>query len=240
MVLNDFIFLIIILIGIALSVLLKKLTIVAAIAGGFFSGCIYLGTGIIGVVIMGSFFIIGVFVTSLKMDAKLKKGFAETNKGQRTARQVFANAGLAAIIGLASWKYPYLNLNAPLLIAACFSSATADTVSSELGIIYGQRFFNIITFKKSEKGNNGVISIEGSFWGIVGSILVSLIYAIPFGISKDILIIIVAGTFGNIIDSILGATLEQNALIKNNTVNFLNTFASAIIAFILYHILTNN
>jgi len=231
---SNWIFLLILITGTVLSILLKKLTLPAAVTGALLSSFIYLGAGFHGIVVMAAFFIIGVWATAWKLDIKLKTGLAETGKSQRTAGQVFANAGLPAIIGMTGWLYPSFSPHAPVMIAACFSAATADTVSSELGNVYGRRFYNIITFKKDEKGSNGVISFEGNLMGLAGSIIIALLYFwVGDGTYSSFIIIIVAGTVGNIADSVLGATLERKEWLNNNAVNFLNTSIAAITAWSL-------
>lgn len=228
------IFLFIIITGTILSILFKKLTLPAAVTGGLLSSFIYLAAGFPGVIVMAAFFIIGVWATSWKLDIKLKTGLAETGKGKRTTGQVFANAGLPAIIGLTNWFFPSLPLHAPVLIASCFSAATADTVSSELGNVYGRRFYNILNFKKDEKGSNGVISLEGSLLGVAGSLVIALLYiAFNNGSVSSFIIIAVAGTVGNITDSVCGATLERKGWLSNNAVNFLNTSAAAVTSWAL-------
>jgi uncharacterized membrane protein len=42
--------------------------------------------------------------------------------------------------------------------------------------------------------------------------------------------LLVAGTAGNLADSVLGATLERRGVLDNNTVNFLNTLTGALVA----------
>lgn len=215
------------------SVVLKKLTLPAAISGGILSCCIYAGAGFAGITLMAAFFILGVLATSWKLSQKISEGLAEAQKGKRTAAQVFANAGAAAITGLIAWILPELSLNAPLVMAACFASATADTISSELGNVYGTRFYDVLSLKKTTKGANGVISLEGTLAGCTGSCIISVIYAFWQGWSVDLLFIVIAGTLGNLIDSILGATLENTGYINNNAVNFLNTCAGAVFILIL-------
>lgn len=234
---SDIIFIIIVLAGMLMSVFLKKLTVAAALTGGLLSACIYGGSGYTGIMILAAFFILGVFVTSWRSDEKQRIGVAELYKGRRTAGQVVANAGAAATIGLLTATCPALHLNAPLLIAACFAAATADTVSSELGNVYGHRFYNILNLKKSEKGPNGVVSIEGTLLGIAGSIIIAFIYSLTYGWNIHALIIVIAGTAGNIADSVLGAAFEEKGYLSNNMVNFLNTSIAAFIAWLLHQAL---
>lgn len=224
---------IIVLTGMLLSVLLKKLTLPAALAGAVLSVCIFMGSGYCGIVMMTVFFLTGVLVTSWKLDIKQQNGLAEINKGRRTAGQVFANAGLPAILGIIAWRCPAGKIDTALLIAACFASATADTVSSELGNVYGRRYYNILTLKRSVRGLNGVISTEGVLLGIVGSLLIALVYSVAFGWPVNTGIIVVAGTAGNFADSVLGASLERKKYLNNNAVNFLNTCIAALTAFVL-------
>lgn len=222
----------IVLAGVLLSIQFKKLTPVAAATGGLVSVCVFAGAGYTGIWVMAAFFVTGVLVTAWKLETKQRNGLAETDKGRRRAGQVLANAGAPALIGILAYSHILNETTAPLLIAACFASATADTVSSELGNVYGKRFYNILSFRKDQRGLNGVISVEGTLFGLAGSTLIALIYAVGFGWSRQLIIIILAGTAGNLMDSILGGTMERKHYLNNNAVNFLNTCFAAMIAYI--------
>lgn len=222
--------------GMLLSIKTKKLTIAGAITGGVTGWLVFTGAGYTGIAMMAAFFLLATAATAHQLSVKQSLGLAETAKGKRTAWQVAANAGTAAILGLLVWIYPSGTNLLQLMIAASFAAATADTVSSELGNVYGKRFYNILGLKKDTKGLNGVISMEGTLFGIAGSMVIALIYAISFGLSKDIVYIIIAGTVGNITDSLLGATLERKGYLNNNTVNFFNTVAATLTAWALHYI----
>lgn len=217
-----------------MSVLKKKLTVMAALAGGLLAGIIFTGAGFTGIWLLAAFFILGVSATRWKFNIKTKDGLAEKRQGKRNAGQVLANAGVAALLALLAIYNTADAAMLNLMLAAGFSAATADTLSSELGNIYGRRYYHILSFKKMQRGVNGAVSIRGTVAGILGSAVIALVYALGTGWNAPhFLIIIVAGTAGNIADSILGLTLENKGLLNNNAVNFLNTAVGAGVAGLL-------
>lgn len=223
--------------GAFISVKAKKLTLWASITGWIAGLLIFAGTGYTGVAMIATFFILGTGATSLGMSLKQNLGLAEKDKGRRTAGQVVANAGVAAILGILSVIWPSKSGLFKLLMAAAIASATADTLSSELGNIFGKNFYNIITLKKDLRGLDGVVSIEGTLMGIAGSTIIACVYGIGFGFDIHFLLIIAGGTGGNLSDSVLGATLERSGSLNNNEVNFCNTAIGALFALLLFHIL---
>lgn len=218
-----------------LTIFSNKLTVAAGLTGGFIATALYLGTGYLSVLLPGVFFVMGTIATSWKFSRKAEQGYAEKNMGKRDMFQVIANAGVAGILGIIAWIYPQYEELLLLMIAASMSAATADTLSSELGTIYGSGFFNIITFKPDTRGENGVVSIAGLLIGVAGSFAIGLVYSIITSFNwRYLCIILIAGTLGNIIDSLTGATLERSGKLKNNSVNFINTLAAALIGWILF------
>lgn len=154
---------------------------------------------------------------------------AQERGGQRTLGQVFANGGVAGVLGLLALFFPQEKDLLAAMIAAVFSSALADTLSSELGSLYGRRFFNILTLKQEKRGLDGVVSLEGTAIGVLGSLLVALIYGAGYGWDQRVFWIVIAGTAGNLVDSILGATLERKGIINNDLVNVSNTLLAALL-----------
>jgi uncharacterized protein (TIGR00297 family) len=210
-----------------ISVKSRKLTIAASIVGGAIGFLIYAGTGLVGLMLMGFFFLLGSAATSWRMNYKQQGGLAEENSAGRKVSQVLANSGVAALLSMLLLLYPKYEDLFVLMMAATFASATADTLSSELGNAYGTRFYNILTFKKDIRGLNGVISFEGTFIGILGAAAIATAYSIALGFTMNFFWIILAGTIGNLTDSLLGATLERKGYLNNDEVNFLNTVAAA-------------
>ncbi|AYL95419.1 DUF92 domain-containing protein [Mucilaginibacter celer] len=223
---------IVLLTGITYSIAARKLTVVAALTGAAVACSVFAGGGFTGLAMMTTFFILGSAATSWQLKAKQTINAEE--KGRRTAGQVLANAGTAGICGVLVLLIPPQAVLFQLMMAASLASATADTLSSELGMVYGRRFFNIVTLKADVRGLDGVISIEGTLTGIGGAVVIALIYAIGHGWSICLLLIILAGALGNITDSVLGAVLERRGIIGNNMVNFLNTLAAALFMLLFY------
>ncbi|MEO6632971.1 MAG: DUF92 domain-containing protein [Mucilaginibacter sp.] len=219
--------------GVALSIIARKLTVPAALLGGVIGFLVFTGGGYTGLALLALFFILSSAATVIGLRKKEALGFAEQNKGRRTAGQVMANGGVAAILGTLAWFNPPQIHVLQLMMAGSLASATADTLSSELGTIWGRRFYNIITLKKDTRGLNGVVSLEGTLAGVAGAAIIAAFYAVGHGWNTEFIWIILAGIIGNLADSLLGAIAERKHLIGNNTVNFLNTVIGAAVCLLV-------
>ncbi|MDB5246706.1 MAG: hypothetical protein JWQ40_1100 [Segetibacter sp.] len=213
-----------------------KLTAGGGMAGWIIGLLVFMGTGYAGVAMMATFFILATVATSVGFAVKQRMGLAETGKGKRTAGQVIANAGVAGILGLLMVLFPRETAVLQLMVAASLASATADTLSSELGNVFGRKFYNILTLKKDKRGLDGVVSVEGTLLGVIGSGVIAVVYVTVHEWNESFFLIVLAGTIGNLADSVLGATLERKKYLDNNEVNFLNTFIAAITSLVLYYI----
>jgi len=219
------------------SIVFRKLTVAGALTGGCLAALLYKGAGLTGIIMLGAFFVAGSAVTALGRSKKERLGVAEKNKGQRTAWQVLANGGVAGVAGLLAWLNPEQATLWQLAAAASLASASADTLSSELGSVYGRSFYNILTFKKDTCGLDGVVSLEGTLFGIAGSVLIAAIYLIAYKHFNFAWWIVLAGFAGNLADSVLGASLERKGWLKNDQVNFLNTLIAALTGLLGYALL---
>jgi uncharacterized protein (TIGR00297 family) len=225
----DYIFLAIFLfVGVVESIRHRKLTRPGAVAGGIIGFCVFIAAGWTGIAMLGSFFLLGTLATSWKRRQKGRAGLAQERGGRRNLGQVVANGGVAGLLGATALFLPQQKELLASLIAGALSAAIADTLSSELGTVYGTRFYNIITMRSDKKGLDGVVSLEGTLIGIAGSAIVAGIYCTGFGWGSRFFWIIFAGTLGNVADSVLGATLERKGVIGNDAVNFFNTLAGAL------------
>jgi uncharacterized protein (TIGR00297 family) len=220
--------------GAAASAYRKKLTPAAALTGLLLGYTIYAGAGYTGLILLALFFVLGTAATAWKKKEKLLIKGSAAHQTTRHAGQVFANASVAALAAAITLLCPAQKPLCDLMLAASLASATADTLSSELGMVYGRRNVNILTWKRDERGLDGVISLEGTLVGIAGSALIAATYlALAKTTWPHALIVLAAGIFGNFADSYLGATLERKSILSNDAVNFLNTLLAALFAGVL-------
>jgi uncharacterized protein (TIGR00297 family) len=229
---SDIIVLVILAGGIFFSIRWKKLTVPAALTGGVLGWTIYAGGGLTGLAMMTVFFILGTAATSWKKAIKQSIRGNAAHESTRTAAQVIANAGVAAISGLLILLYPTYRSVWLMAMAGSLSAAAADTLASELGMVYGRRFYHILTGRPDEKGLDGVISLEGLLIGSAAAAVIALVYIL--GQRRPLLrvfvLLILSGTLGNLTDSVLGAALERKGRLSNDAVNFCSTLVAALAA----------
>lgn len=227
--------LITVVIFVLLSIASGKIDVLGGLVGGIIALMIFLGGGFYLMGFLFIFFFLGSFASSWKMKKKQKLGLAEKNKGKRSVANALANGGVGALTAFLAWVFPEHSMLFQAMCVASFASATSDTLSSEFGNIYGQRFINILTFKKDERGKDGVISLEGSLFGVVGSLIIALFYLLIFQSGLFIFtLIFISGLIGNLTDSVLGATLQQKGLLNNHSVNFFNTLVAVVFCMALF------
>lgn len=176
--------------------------------------------------------------TLLGRGKKERLGTAESRRG-RSASQVVANLGVAAIVSSAfvqSWfidsRWFAHATQSPVLLfslgLAALAEAAADTASSEVGQIFGGLPRMITTLRQVEPGRDGAISLAGTLAGVVAAGLVAAAGTLALNGDKNMFAISFAGgVFGLLFDSLLGATLEERGWLNNDLVNFLSTMSAA-------------
>ena len=140
--------------------------------------------------------------------------------GERNERQVIANGGVAALAALAgSWA----------AFAGALAAATADTWASEIGRHSGTPPRLITNGRPVPAGTDGGITLLGTLGGTAGAGLIAGLASI--GEPRALMAVAVAGVFGMLLDSVLGAT-AQGAVrwLDNDVVNLAATLGGATLA----------
>lgn len=204
----------------ALALGLKMVNRSGAVCGFLLGVAVYLGWGYKSFLLMFTFFLIGSVATRLGYARKAARGIAERRGGARSWREAVANSLPGAFFSLLVITTHHEGAFLMALIAA-FAEATGDTVSSEIGQWIAGRAYLITTFKPVPVGENGGVSAGGT---IAGALASALIVALAFGMGLcgkgGAAIALAAAVAGNLLDSVLGATLERRGLVTNGIVNF--------------------
>ncbi|MCQ6273698.1 DUF92 domain-containing protein [Bacillus sp. V3B] len=236
----------------------KLLTISGAITAFVVGFLVVLGLGMEGLMILGLFFTSSSLWSKIKSAKKRKAEELLVKGSQRDWQQVLANGGLAAV---ASALY-YLTGDSVWLIGfcICLAAANSDTWASEIGSMSKGRPVNVKTFKRSERGTSGAISLLGTFAAGVGSFLIAIASFFLFDLTIiEFYFILIFGFLGNLVDTILGAFVQASyqclncgiitekqthcgmktklikgfRLLNNDTVNFLSVFFALVMGMLM-------
>lgn len=211
-----------------------------------------------------AFFLSSTAITKIGHSAKEEIEKLYPRNDVRDHVQVLANGGAALIISLLSFFF-----KERALVTALFSSlaaANADTWASEIGVLSKRLPVSILTWKPVRKGLSGGVTFLGFAASLAGSLFMALLYLViasrwasfpsPW---IDMGIIVLAGVFGSILDSLLGDACQakyadaitgeltekpmragiNNRLVRglafmdNDLVNFLTSGLSGLLAFLL-------
>jgi uncharacterized protein (TIGR00297 family) len=209
----------------------RGVTTRGAVAGGIVCFAILLGAGLGGFAALLALFLLTWAATRVGYAHKQRLGTAEA-RGGRNAAQVLANVGVAALCALLFMVFRDQRLM--VAFGAALAEAAADTVSSEIGQAVGGIPRLVTNWKPVVAGTDGAISVAGTVAGVAAAVLVGLTCALTRVLEwHQFLICAVAGTFGMIADSLLGATLERRGVLGNNAVNFISTGIAALTGFLL-------
>ncbi|CAM2005257.1 DUF92 domain-containing protein [Acanthopleuribacter pedis] len=211
------------------SIATRKMDLPGGIAGFVIAALLYLGAGPAGFTALFAFFVLAVGASKWKFAEKTQLGVAQEDGGKRSVRHAVSNGAVAATAATLALLLPQHAAVFTVAAAGALASATADTLSSELGNVYGRRYLDVVTFTSGQRGDDGVVSLEGTLLGLIGAVVIA---AVAFWGGAGLwgaAAVVLGGAVGNLADSILGATFQRKDLMTNDSVNFANTLIGAVV-----------
>ncbi len=202
----------------------RSLTMKGAFSAIFLSYILIIRQNFNWFLILFLFYLIGTVVTKVKSREKEKSELMQKTRGPWN---VMGNAGIGLIFVLLGGPVGFIGF------VGTTATATADTVSSEIGVLSKSKPRLITSLKKVEPGTDGGITLFGTILGAIGALLIGLVSIIEFS-WIIIPIALFSGIIGNLADSFVGAVLEDKETMGNSTTNFLATTIGAISAMFIY------
>lgn len=195
-----------------------------SVAGGIIASWIFFFAGIPAFLVLLTFLILGSLATRVGYARKSLLGIAQENRGRRGALHAIANCGVGCMFALALFGWT----GSPTWSAGftgAFATALGDTVSSELGPVFGRTTRSPVTWKKVPPGFKGGVSLEGTLLGLIGSLVTVGVAVgigfIPLGSGP---IVAAAALMGNVGESVLGSLIPTHTNRIHHGLNLLNTF----------------
>ena len=193
-------------------------------SGAVASFAVGAGVGIFGSIgtffLMTVFTIAGFFATMKDFNKKKEAGVQEGTKGERTWKNILGVGLPPVIVVLINYVYPLDPDLFAILFISTITVAGADTIASEVGV-RDPKVYMITTFKRTEPGVNGGISLTGTAVSTMAALLIAILgwFVVMEELSILLIIPFVAGVVGNLLDSVFGAVLENPGYISKYTNN---------------------
>ncbi len=221
-----------------LSQLLRIFDLKGGIAATVIGGIIVFSTDIEWLALLLIFAFGSFIATKAWFAEKKEKEVQEGKTGERGYSNVVYGGILGCVIAVASLlatnfhlaKFPFFEI-----FAISIGVINSDTFASEIGIKDG-RVRMITNFHLVKPGTNGGISIIGTSASIVGAVIIGLSFSLlayDSIVIYKVLFVSVMAFFGNIVDSILGATLENRGYMSKGSVNMSSAAISVILSVII-------
>src|SRR5215218_114590 len=182
-----------------------------ALAATAVGATVFAGSGIRGGGMLLVFFSTSTLLGRLPAAAHLE----QRRGGERDAVQVIANGGVAAVLALASSLSRERTRS--LFIAGfggAVAAAAADTWATEIGSRSPTRPRSINTWRPTAPGASGGVTVAGLAASAIAAALIAGIATVPFARTARhppprVVPIILGGVIGALIDSVLGATVQE-------------------------------
>jgi uncharacterized protein (TIGR00297 family) len=176
-------------------------------------------------ILLAAFFVLSSVLSHYRIEAKRDLAEKFAKGGRRDVGQTLANGGAGAMLAIAHAVWPD-----PLFWAAfigAMATVNADTWATELGVLSTRRPRLLTTWQEVETGTSGAISPLGSLATVGGATTIGLGAALITAVegllagaggpaaslltrkaAAPLLVAMVGGTVGSLLDSLLGATVQ--------------------------------
>jgi uncharacterized protein (TIGR00297 family) len=181
----------------------KALSLDGAIAAFVVGTMVFGAGGLPAAIVLLAFFIPSSLLTRIGRAGK-RRAIADADHTARTAWQVLANGGVAALCALGAlyWRTPF-----DAAFAGAIAAASADTWATEIGTLSSRPPVSIVTLRPVQTGISGGVSALGIAASAGGALCVAIV-AWLFRVAS--LPAALAGGFvGSLLDSFAGATLQS-------------------------------
>jgi uncharacterized protein (TIGR00297 family) len=205
----------------------KTVSAAGAICGTVIGVAIYVALGWQGWMLLLVTFVAASVSTRTGRARKQLLGIAEERGGRRGPGNAIANTGVAAIAAILAGLDVHPEV-ARLAFVAALAAGGSDTIASEIGKAYGRRTWSVTSHARVPPGTSGAMSLEGTIAGVLGAAALGGI-AIALGLlaPRALAALVIGATIGALVESWLGATLEQPGILNNDVLNFINTAVAA-------------
>ena len=170
-------------------------------------GVICSAAGLSWAALLVGFFFSATLVSRFRRERKESRIADVVEKsGERDALQVLANGGIFSAAAAASIVHP-----SPIWMcigAGAIAASSADTWSTEIGVLSSGSPRSIITGRKVAPGESGGVTWLGTAGGVAGALVIAFITILVGWNSAATLTAIMGGFTGCLVDSLLGGTLQ--------------------------------
>lgn len=192
----------------------KALSRSGALAAAILGTIVFGLGGLAHTAVLLSFFLSSSLLSVVFRKSKLRVNEKYAKGSCRDAGQVLANGGVAGVCVILGVIYPDQQVFWWMYCSA-LAAANADTWATELGVLSKTLPRLISTWKKVEMGTSGGITLIGTISAVAGACLIASVADVFQPGIKPLIGITLAGSFGSLVDSWLGASVQAMYLCDN-------------------------
>lgn len=191
----------------AAAVAAGALTLDGAGAATAVGALCFLGGGLPWATILMLFFVTSSALSHLASRTRGPAHDIAAKSARRDAVQVMANGGIPALCALLHILHP--SSVWPAAFAGAVAAATADTWGTEIGALSPTPPVLITTGRRVPPGTSGGVTALGCGGAALGALVISIGASLLLAPISGVLAVALAGLIGSVVDSVLGATVQE-------------------------------